>query len=153
ENEHHTLLLGGRWLGGVFETHSRFTNPSAYLAEFQDPAADVHTADDFQRLSAYVYETLKLPGRLRLTGALTYEHMQFPLNFGTPPIQSGEETRERLTPKAALVWELLPEATLRGTYGKSLGGVSLDESYRLEPTQLAGFSQAFRTLIPESLVG
>jgi hypothetical protein len=34
-----------------------------------------------------------------------------------------------------------------------LGGVSLDESYRLEPTQLAGFPQAFRSLISESIVG
>ena len=44
-------------------------------------------------------------------------------------------------------------ATLRGIYTRSLGGVSLDESYRLEPTQLAGFPQAFRSLISESVVG
>jgi len=31
--------------------------------------------------------------------------------------------------------------------------VSLDESYRLEPTQLAGFPQAFRTIISESVAG
>jgi len=42
---------------------------------------------------------------------------------------------------------------LRGIFSRSLGGVSLDESYRLEPTQLAGFPQAFRTVISESLVG
>jgi hypothetical protein len=42
---------------------------------------------------------------------------------------------------------------LRGVYTRSLGGVSLDESYRLEPTQLAGFPQAFRSLISESIVG
>ena len=43
--------------------------------------------------------------------------------------------------------------TLRGIYTRSLGGVSLDESYRLEPTELAGFPQAFRSLISESVVG
>jgi hypothetical protein len=31
--------------------------------------------------------------------------------------------------------------------------VSFDESYRLEPTQLAGFPQAFRSVISESIVG
>jgi hypothetical protein len=31
--------------------------------------------------------------------------------------------------------------------------VTFDESFRLEPAQLAGFSQAFRTLIPESVAG
>ena len=56
-------------------------------------------------------------------------------------------------PKAALVWRPIPQATVRGIYSRSLGGVSLDESYRLEPTQLAGFPQAFRSLISESLVG
>src|SRR5690606_38887116 len=35
----------------------------------------------------------------------------------------------------------------------SLGGVSFDQSFRLEPTQIAGFNQAFRSLIPESVVG
>ena len=43
--------------------------------------------------------------------------------------------------------------TLRGAYTKSLGGVSEDENYRLEQTQVAGFPQTFRSLIPESVVG
>jgi hypothetical protein len=34
-----------------------------------------------------------------------------------------------------------------------LGGTSFDESFRLEPAQLAGFNQSFRTIISESLVG
>jgi hypothetical protein len=42
---------------------------------------------------------------------------------------------------------------VRGVYTRSLGGVSIDESYRLEPTELAGFPQAFRSLISESIVG
>ncbi len=153
ENEAHTLLLGGRWQGGDFDTHSVLSNPSELLAEFHTPAADIHAVDDFERISGYGYETLKLPGRVHLTGGLTYEYMEFPSNFRAPPIRRGVESRERLTPKAALVWDPLPQATLRGTYTRSLGGVSFDESFRLEPTQLGGFSQAFRTLIPESLIG
>jgi outer membrane receptor protein involved in Fe transport len=42
---------------------------------------------------------------------------------------------------------------VRGIFSQSLGGVSLDESFRLEPTQLAGFPQAWRTVISESVVG
>jgi hypothetical protein len=34
-----------------------------------------------------------------------------------------------------------------------LGGASLDESFTLEPTQIGGFNQAFRSIISESLVG
>lgn len=38
-------------------------------------------------------------------------------------------------------------------YARALGGVSFDQSFRLEPTQVAGFNQAFRSLIPESVTG
>jgi hypothetical protein len=34
-----------------------------------------------------------------------------------------------------------------------LGGVSLDQSVRLEPSQVVGFNQAYRSLIPESVAG
>ena len=47
----------------------------------------------------------------------------------------------------------MPLFTLRGAYTRSLGGVSEDESYRLEQTQVAGFPQTFRSLISESIVG
>jgi hypothetical protein len=36
---------------------------------------------------------------------------------------------------------------LRGVYVESLGGVTFDESVRLEPVQIAGFNQAFRGVI------
>jgi outer membrane receptor protein involved in Fe transport len=81
------------------------------------------------------------------------EELRFPENFRSPPISDGEETVHRVNPKAALVWDPFSFVTFRGIYAKSLGGVSLDESFRLEPTQLAGFGQAFRSIIPESLVG
>jgi hypothetical protein len=32
-------------------------------------------------------------------------------------------------------------------------GVSFEQSFRLEPTQVAGVNQAYRSLVPESLVG
>jgi hypothetical protein len=38
-------------------------------------------------------------------------------------------------------------------YAQSLGGLAYDTSVRLEPTQLAGFSQVFRSVISEAEVG
>jgi hypothetical protein len=43
--------------------------------------------------------------------------------------------------------------TFRAAYARALGGASLDESFTLEPTQIGGFNQAFRSIISESLVG
>ena len=42
---------------------------------------------------------------------------------------------------------------LRGAWGRSRLGVDLDQSLRLEPAQLAGFVQSYKTLFPSSLVG
>jgi len=49
----------------------------------------------------------------------------------------------------------MPEAatTVRAAYTRSLGGVSLERSFQLEPSQVAGFTQAYRSLIPESSAG
>jgi hypothetical protein len=157
DNPRHSLVVGGRVQGGEFETLSTISNPSmsgdpnppVYVTE---PIV-VQTRERFEHVSFYGYETIKLlSGRLRLTGGLAYEWIQYPENFRNPPIQPGVETREGFYPKAGFVYEVSPRLTFRGIYAESLGGVSLDESYRLEPTQLNGFSQTFRTIIPESLV-
>jgi len=42
---------------------------------------------------------------------------------------------------------------LRASYTKSLGGLFFDNSVRLEPTQIGGFNQSFRSLVPESVAG
>jgi Tfp pilus assembly protein PilF len=151
QTEHHTLVLGVRLQTGEFQSRSMLTNPVPI--PFPNLAADTRSEDSFGEVAAYGYYTVELPAQLHVTGGLAYQQMHFPENFRSPPIHDGETTRQQVSPKAALVWNFVPEATLRGIYTRSLGGVSLDESYRLEPVQLAGFSQAFRTLIPESLAG
>jgi predicted Zn-dependent protease len=154
DTEHQTLILGGRYQAGPLDTRSVLTDPVGLpSAVFQAPPADTTSKEQFRRASAYAYETLKLPGQLRLTGGLAFDQLTFPEHFRSPPVSEGSETRTLWGPKGALVWQPLPAATLRAAYTRSLGGVSLDESYRLEPAQLAGFAQAFRSVIPESSVG
>ncbi len=149
----HTLVLGGRVQSGSIQTRSSVTNPGSNTNLFNVPAADTRIDEDYFRGSAYAYYTLELPTRLRLTGGLAYDALQMPSNFRAPPVSPGHESRDQLSPKAALVWNPFDRLTLRGIYSKSLGGVSLDESFRLEPTQLAGFPQTFRNIISESAVG
>ncbi|MBL9130541.1 MAG: hypothetical protein JNG86_05040 [Verrucomicrobiaceae bacterium] len=42
---------------------------------------------------------------------------------------------------------------MRGAFTQGLGGVTFDESVRLEPVQIAGFNQSYRTIISESIAG
>jgi hypothetical protein len=149
-----TLSAGGRFQSGTFDTQTSLTNPPGLVPFFFPRAYDAtNTSADFQRITGYGYLTVEPLERVWLTGGLAYDDLTYPHNFRYPPIGPGEDSTSVLGPKAALVWAPLPQATLRGMYARSLGGVSLDQSYRLEPTQLAGFPQAFRTVISESAVG
>jgi TonB dependent receptor len=151
-----TLSLGGRWQGGSFQTQAQFTNPPAGLAGFglfNDPVAQSSLNEGFNRLTGYGYLTLEPLDHLWLIGGAAYDDIKYPSNFRDPPLSAGQSEKNQLGPKAGLVWSPVSLFTLRGDYTRSLGGVSADESYRLEQTQVAGFPQTFRSLIPESLVG
>ncbi|MGA2749099.1 MAG: FecR domain-containing protein [Verrucomicrobiota bacterium] len=150
--EHVTLVAGGRYQSGEFQTQDQLSNPSKYSFYFTQPSG-ANTTGLFQRVSGYSYLTVEPLDHLWLTGGAAADDEKFPYYFRNPPVTSGEDSRSQLGPKAALVWNPIPEATVRGIYTRSLGGVSIDESYRLEPTELAGFPQAFRSLISESVVG
>jgi len=47
----------------------------------------------------------------------------------------------------------MKDSVLRMAYTRSLAGPTLDQSYRLEPSQVAGFLQNYRSVIPESVAG
>jgi tetratricopeptide (TPR) repeat protein len=148
------LSLGGRWQSGSFQTRAEFTNPPAgFGTNFTDPVAKGSIDEDFNRWTGYGYLTLEPVDHLWLIGGLAYDDVSYPANFRNPPPSSGQAHNSQLGPKGGLVWNPAALLTLRGAYTKSLGGVSADESYRLEQTQVAGFPQAFRSLIPESLAG
>jgi tetratricopeptide (TPR) repeat protein len=149
-----TLSLGSRWQGGSFQTEAKFDNPPPGLAFlFNDPVAQSSQNEGFERITGYGYLTVEPLDHLWLIGGLAYDDLTYPSNFRNPPLSAGQSHADQLGPKAGLVWSPVPLFTARGAYTKSLGGVSADESYRLEQTQVAGFPQAFRSLISESIVG
>ncbi|MBK7999452.1 MAG: TonB-dependent receptor [Verrucomicrobia bacterium] len=147
-----TFIVGARSQWGEFETQSVQQN----LAD-QTPALPVpleqKVEPDLQRLSAYAYAQWRVADPLTLFGGLSYDHLQFPANHRFAPLLSGEETLQQWSPKAGLLWKISPVSTIRAAYTRSLAGASLDQSYRLEPSQVAGFNQSWRGLIPESVAG
>jgi tetratricopeptide (TPR) repeat protein len=154
QGERVTLSLGSRWQGGSFQTDARFWSPPSDLAFlFNYPVAQSSQNEGFQRVTGYGYLTVEPVDRLWLIGGVAYDDITYPSNFRNPPLSAGQSDADQLGPKAGLVWNPIPLFTARGAYTKSLGGVSADESYRLEQTQVAGFPQAFRSLISESIVG
>lgn len=152
QSDRNTLVLGGRFQGGEFDTGNVLTNATQFSAFF--PPVNRSVTEDFQRWTAYAYDTWELAReQVWLTAGLAYDQVDYPENLRQVPVSPGQAHADRWGPKAALVWSPAPWVTWRTAYARSLGGVSLDESYRLEPAQLAGFNQSFRTLIPESVAG
>ncbi len=162
EADEQTFVAGGRYQTGQFETKSRLGasaptlvgNQSTTLSvPFATAPLDQTISSDFQRLGLYGYYTWRPWEPLAVTAGLAYDHLRFPRNFRQPPLSSQSEENDQLSPKAGLVWTPSDKTTIRASYTRSLGGVSLDQSFRLEPTEVGGFNQAFRSAIPESSVG
>ena len=145
ETPRQSLVLGGRWQAGDVDTHSALTRVF--------PLTDDRTHGDLERGNVYAYYSLKIFEPLRLIGGVSYDHIGFPANTDLPPLGNGEATRELVSPKAGLLFAPWQRGLLRASYTKSLGGLFFDNSVRLEPTQIGGFNQAFRSLIPESVSG
>ena len=149
-----TFILGGRYQNGAFDTKVRLMNRTAGLAAlFDSPAAHQDFAVGLDRVNLYGYNLWRVAPWLSLTGGVTYDRLQFPDNFRSPPINDRGRTLERLSPKAGFILQPTPTLVVRGAYTEAISGASFDESIRLEPTQVAGFTQAYRSLASESLIG
>ena len=136
----HTIIAGGRYQNGRNETTA--TAPAA-----QD------LKNDLERGSAYGYYHWQVAEPLKLMAGVSYDHLDFPENNDLAPFSSRQQSKDQVSPKAGFYLTPLQDTTLRGIYSQSLGGLFYDSSVRLEPTQLGGFNQAFRSIIPESVVG
>ena len=48
---------------------------------------------------------------------------------------------------------MITQNDIRAAYARALGGLGIEQSFQLEPSQLAGFNQAFRSIIPDTVTG
>ena len=158
QGDRNALILGVRYQAGNLDTHNQHTNavvpaplPQVLGRLFPNQPENVST--DFSRWSGYAYYYVRPVESLHLVAGLSYDALRFPANFRFAPLSSAEKQDDQLSPKGGLVWTPLSRTTVRGSYSKSLGGVGFEQSFRLEPTQVAGFNQAFRSLAPEAVTG
>jgi len=147
ERGSHRLIAGTRQQFGEFDTSNHMPGLGVI------PPTDTSASSGFQRFNAYAYWHEHPVESLRLIAGVSYDWLFAPQNFRSPPINADEFQREQVSPKAGVIWTPIAGTTVRGAYTRSLGGVSLDQSVQLEPNQIAGFIQNYRSLIPESVAG
>lgn len=146
ETAHQALIFGGRYQRASVDTHSMLTR-------FFGATTSQQASPYLQRFNGYGYYEWRPASTLRLTAGLSYDDLTYPRNVDLPPLGRGEDSRSLLGPKAGITWEPWQNGWLRGAWTRSLGGLFFDNNVRLEPAQVAGFTSAFRSLIPESVVG
>ncbi len=147
-----TLIAGARGQLGEFDTASRQWDLLDNGPALPDPIVQ-RARPDLRRLTAYGYGQWQVIDPLSLFAGVTYDALEYPANHRFAPVRADEDTRAQWSPKAGFNLKLTPASTLRGAYTRALSGASLDQSYRLEPSQVAGFNQSWRGLIPESVAG
>ena len=156
ERPAHTTIVGMRFQYGHIDTDNLQNTPSSLAAFFPDPpepAASQDLSSLYRRFSIYGYHYWQIVDSLQLIGGLTYDWISFPENFRTAPLLATQETVDRVSPKIGLIWTPATNTAMRFAYTEALAGASLDQSFQLEPSQVAGFVQSYRSIIPESVAG
>jgi predicted Zn-dependent protease len=152
---YHTVA-GARYIHGESRVSSRQENPSDLQPFFPDPpepAALQHETLDTERCSAYIYQDLLVIDSLRIFGGLSYDVLRFPVNSFEAPISSEHDRTTQWSPKAGLIWEPSSNSIVRFAYTRSLIGADVDQGLLIEPSQVAGFTQIYRSIFPQSVVG
>ena len=140
QQHNHTLIAGGRFQTG--ENDVTVDMPAVQRVD-----------TSLQRYNIYTYYYWQVLDPLKLMAGISYDNLDYPENADLPPISSRQISKDQISPKAGFYYTPFTNTTFRGVYTRSLGGLYYDASVRLEPAQLAGFNQAFRSVIPESVVG
>lgn len=150
----HTVIAGVRYQQGDVDTSAGQTYASFQLpGSFVLPPASQAVNSDLDRVSVYVYDLWQVLSSVRITAGVSYERLDYPINIDLPPLAPGQQDADKVSPKVGFEWAILPQTHLRAAWTRSLGGSYYDTSVRLEPVQVAGFTQAFRSLVPESVAG
>ena len=146
----HTLIVGIRYQDGNADNYNSVSNaaaPNGWIdTQFKNET-------DFSRVSIYGYEQWRPWEPVQFTAGIAYDRLHYPDNIDTAPYASTHSTEDQVSPKAGVTWAIRPDTHLRGAFTRSLGGVFFDNSFRLEPTQVGGFNQAYRSIAPESAFG
>jgi len=175
EQENHTTIIGSRYdWGNVDYANSEllsgnFANLFSLNPYYQ---FNQNFTLDYDHFDIYGYHTWQIIDPFSLTAGLSYDWLYQPADPTTTPFvnpnSAGSDyamaqqegalngqytTKNQLSPKVGFIWTPTTDTVLRAAYTRSLSDFAGAQNDQLEPTEVAGFNQAYRSLIPESAAG
>ncbi len=158
ESPDHTTIIGTRYeWGNVHYQNAEANADFSLFATILFPDPDAYPVQnftlDFYHWNVYAYHTWQIADPFAVTVGLDYDWLHEPANVGSAPFTEQEKTSVQFSPKIGFIWQPADKTTFRAAYTRSLSGFINGQSTRIEPTEVAGFNQAFRSLIPEPVVG
>ncbi len=148
----HSLQTGIRAQDGDWTTAFSLSE-STTLSNLGYVELNLNEDHSFDRIEAYFYDTVSLSPNLNFVLGANLSSLHYPQNVFTLPPASGDTSTSPFLPKLGLSWKMDTNWNFRAAYSETLGGLALEDGYRLEPTQVAGFLQGYRSLLAETLDG
>jgi len=148
QNDAQRLIVGARYQVEDHDTSNSILNP----ALVPPSAATGAVQTEFDRITFYAYYQYTLFDTLHLTAGATYDKLRYPDGIANPPLTGQEEREQRVSPKAGFDWMPGDGTRFRAAYTRSTGGLFNDSSTLIEPSEVSGFNQAYRTLLGEATV-
>jgi len=121
-------VFGARYQNGSFDTQSALgaSTPTQVASMTTTSVLSFATAPisqsartDFERITGYGYFFWRVFEPLQLNAGLSCDYLQLPLNHRSAPISAGEDSEQRLSPKAGFTWTPLRDTTARFAYTRS----------------------------------
>ena len=179
EHDNHTTIIGSRYdSGNVDYANSEFTD-GQYASILSQSASQTGTyrlnqnlSLDYNHFAIYGYHTWQIADPLSITAGLSYDWLRQPADGFTTPfvtpnsagsdvelaqqegvLNSQETTKSQVSPKAGFIWTPTSSTVVRAAYTRSLSDFGGAQNGQLQPTEVAGFNQAYHNLIPDSTAG
>ena len=159
EQASHTTVVGAHfgWGSTRYQDFEWNLDGNGYAnyGEFPNPKAIVNQdlTMDHYHVGVYGYHNWQLWDTFAVNLGLAYDVLHLPADTATTPFSAQTKTVFALSPKAGIIWTPFTNTTFRAAYTRSLSDFADGQSQRLEPTEVAGFNQSFRSLAPESVAG
>lgn len=157
KGDRNQLILGSRLQVGEIEDDTNLLAAVNSLVPFLTPLA-LDTAgtskdtSDLERFALYSQFTQELSSNFSIIAGLKFESIDYPDGLGGIPRLSEDEDETQLSPQAGFIWEIDDTWLLRGAYARSMSGYSIEDQLRLEPSNIAGLTTAYSSIIPNQIV-